>query len=47
MNEPRLHPNENDHVDRTTKRNVKKIKVTTYTNKINIPFRWLNQTCFA
>ena len=42
MNEPRPHLNESDHGNRITKKDLKELKVTTYTNKVHLPFRWLN-----
>ena len=44
MNKSRLHPNKSDHQDRLTKKNLKELKVTSYTNKVHLPFWWLNQT---
>ena len=41
MNELRLHPNEINSEDRT-KKCLKKMKVTLYTNKVHLLFRWLN-----
>ena len=29
-----------------TKKNLKEMKITTYTNKVHIPFRWLNHKNF-
>ena len=39
MNEPIPHMNESNIEDRMTKKNLKKMKVTTNTNKMHIPFQ--------
>ena len=41
MNEPKPHPKESDHENKMTKKNLKKMKVTTYTNKTHFHFPWL------
>ena len=38
--------NERDSEDRMTKKNLKKMKFTTYTNKEHIPPRWFNHRNF-
>ena len=42
MNEPRPHLDESDLEDRMIKKGLKELKVTTYTNKVHLPFRWIN-----
>ena len=46
MNELRPHPNESGPENRMTKKGLKEMKVTTYTNKVHLPFRWLNHRNF-
>ena len=38
MNELRPHLNENDPKDRITKKDLKELKVATYTNNVQLPF---------
>ena len=33
VNEPRQHPNESNHEDKMTKKDLKKLKITTYTRQ--------------
>ena len=42
MNEQKSQPNESHLEDRMTKKDLKELKVTTYTNKVHLPFRFLN-----
>ena len=46
MNESRPHLNENDYEDRMTKKDLKELKVTNYTNMVYLPFRWFNYRNF-
>ena len=42
MNEPSSHLNESNPEDMMVKKDSKKLKVTTYTNKLHLLFQWLN-----
>ena len=44
MNESGPYMNESDPGDRMTKKGLKESKVTTYSNKMHLLFRWLNHT---
>ena len=44
MNEPRPHPNVRDPENRIAKEDLKELNITTYINKVHLPFRWLNHT---
>lgn len=46
MNEPIPHLNESNIEDRMTKKNLKKMKVTTNTNKMHLPFQQINHRNF-
>ena len=43
MNEPKPHPNESDPENGMVKKSLKELKVTTYTNNMQLPFWWLNR----
>ena len=46
MNKPRPDSNESNPEDRITKNGLKKMKVTTYTNKLHLSFRWFDRMNF-
>ena len=39
MNEQRSHPNDSDHENKMIKKSLKELKVTIYTNNVDLPFR--------
>ena len=41
MNELRLYPNESNPENTMTKKDLKELKITIYTNNVHISFRWL------
>ena len=42
INKLRPRPNESDFEYRMTEKNIKELKVTTYTNKVHLPYQWFN-----